>query len=236
MKYLFFDTETTGLPMDYKAPATDSENWPRMIQFGYVVNDENARELDRGSFIVKPEGFAVSEKAARLNGITTERALAEGIPYDEAMKRISKLLEDTDVLVGHNVGFDINIVDAEFWRYNRTLPMENMDSVCTMKASTNFCNLPNNKWPKLIELHQILFGKGFKGAHDALADISATRDCFWKLRELGVIGGKPEATADSTNRSEARTDFKAGNTGCMAALALITSGMGTLAFLLALIL
>ena len=27
--YLFFDTETTGLPKRWNAPVTDLENWPR---------------------------------------------------------------------------------------------------------------------------------------------------------------------------------------------------------------
>jgi len=29
--YLFFDTETTGLPRNWKAPVTDLDNWPRMV-------------------------------------------------------------------------------------------------------------------------------------------------------------------------------------------------------------
>ncbi len=30
--YLFFDTETTGLPRNWHAPASDLANWPRLIQ------------------------------------------------------------------------------------------------------------------------------------------------------------------------------------------------------------
>ena len=30
--YLFFDTETTGLPRNYKAPSSDTRNWPRLVQ------------------------------------------------------------------------------------------------------------------------------------------------------------------------------------------------------------
>ena len=32
--YLFFDTETTGLPKNYNAPITDTDNWPRLVQLG----------------------------------------------------------------------------------------------------------------------------------------------------------------------------------------------------------
>ncbi|RLD79235.1 MAG: 3'-5' exonuclease, partial [Bacteroidetes bacterium] len=42
-------------------------------------------------------------------------------------------------------------------------------------------------WPNLMELHKKLFGHGFEEAHNAAADIGATANCFWKLKELGVI-------------------------------------------------
>jgi len=34
--YLFFDTETTGLPKNWKAPVTDLNNWPRLVQLAYL--------------------------------------------------------------------------------------------------------------------------------------------------------------------------------------------------------
>jgi hypothetical protein len=48
--------------------------------------------------------------------------------------------------------------------------------LCTKQLSTEYCNLPGKyagkpKWPTLQELHTHLFGKGFDGAHDALADV-----------------------------------------------------------------
>ena len=59
------------------------------------------------------------------------------------------------------------------------------------KNVVKFCGLKNKvgraKWPKLIELHEILFGKGFDGAHDAFADITATKDCFFELIKREII-------------------------------------------------
>ena len=39
MRYLFFDTETTGVPQDYKAPSSDTDNWPRMVQLANMTRD-----------------------------------------------------------------------------------------------------------------------------------------------------------------------------------------------------
>ena len=43
-KYLFFDTETTGIPNDYKAPCTNTDNWPRLIQLGWLLTDAEGVE------------------------------------------------------------------------------------------------------------------------------------------------------------------------------------------------
>jgi hypothetical protein len=59
-----------------------------------------------------------------------------------------------------------------------------------MLKSIKYCNLPGKrgpKWPKLEELYIKLFDQPFIGAHDAMGDVQATRACFYKLVELGVI-------------------------------------------------
>ncbi len=40
--YLFFDTETTGIPKNRKAPISDSTNWPRLVQLAWLITDEKA--------------------------------------------------------------------------------------------------------------------------------------------------------------------------------------------------
>ena len=44
--YLFFDTETTGLPRSWKAPITDSNNWPRLVQIAWLVFDLDKNWVD----------------------------------------------------------------------------------------------------------------------------------------------------------------------------------------------
>jgi len=42
--YLFFDTETTGLPKNWKAPIEDLNNWPRLVQLAWLEWKPNLRQ------------------------------------------------------------------------------------------------------------------------------------------------------------------------------------------------
>ena len=37
--FLIFDTETTGLPKDFSAPISDTQNWPRCIQLAWQLHN-----------------------------------------------------------------------------------------------------------------------------------------------------------------------------------------------------
>jgi len=50
--YLIFDTETTGLPKNWKAPISDTENWPRCVQLAWQVHDELGNLIENKSYIV----------------------------------------------------------------------------------------------------------------------------------------------------------------------------------------
>ena len=49
-----------------------------------------------------------------------------------------------------------------------------------MKAATDYCKIPGGlygyKWPKLIELHQKLFGCDFENVYDAMVVIIAIKN------------------------------------------------------------
>ncbi len=189
-KYLLFDTETTGLPKNWKAPVTDVNNWPRMVQIAWLMFNENGEEIDQQDYIIKPEGYTIPDEAAKVHGITTEKALFEGIELTEVLQKFAGAIAQTDFIVAHNISFDEKIVGAEFVRKKFRTQWFSKKQICTMKASTKYCGIPGNygyKWPNLTELHTKLFGHGFEEAHNAAADISATAKCFWELKRLGVI-------------------------------------------------
>lgn len=193
MRYIFFDTETTGKPKNYNAPVSDVENWPRLVQLGYIVFDENGNKKMELEFIIKPNGFVISEEVSKIHGITQEIAEKDGFHIQTVLDLFFEDISDNDKFVGHNVSFDLSVVGAEYYRIYGRDPFAGRESICTMKSSTSYCKLPGGyggkyKWPKLSELYQTLFHEDMGAAHTALQDIQNTAKCYFELERLGVVG------------------------------------------------
>lgn len=104
--YLFFDTETTGLPRNWKAPVTDLNNWPRMIQVAWILCDKSGYQIESNDFIIKPENFKIPQDASRLHGISTEKAIYEGEKLVVVLNKFNEAVKRSDFIVAHNIKFD----------------------------------------------------------------------------------------------------------------------------------
>ena len=190
--FLIYDTETTGLPKNYKAPLTDFDNWPRVVQLAWQVHDEIGKLIDVKNFIIKPDGYVIPRGAEKIHGISTERASKEGQSLSFVLNEFNKALNKAEVVAGHNLEFDNNMIGAEFLRLDIETPLFEKKMVDTIPVSTDFCQLPGGrggayKWPTLEELHEKLFDEKFQAAHNASADVQATARCFLELIRRGLI-------------------------------------------------
>lgn len=188
--FLFFDTETTGTPLNYKAPSSDTRNWPRLVQLGWILMTKNGKKVSEKSYIVKPKDFTIPADATKIHKITTKMALEQGRELSFVIDEFLKDFNKAKYIVGHNIDFDKKIVGAELIRLSRPDVMDSKKAFCTMKSSIDFCKIPGYygyKYPKLQELYHKLFGRDFEEAHNAASDIEATQQCFWELRKRGLI-------------------------------------------------
>jgi DNA polymerase-3 subunit alpha len=188
--YLIFDTETTGLPKRWDAPASNTDNWPRCVQIAWQLHDASGRLLEQFDALVQPAGFNIPYDAEQIHGISTALAQKEGKPLAEILQAFKAALGRTKFLVGQNVGFDVNVMGAEFYRQGEANPLETFPvlDTCTEETAER-CQLPGGrggkfKLPTLTELHQHLFGEPFEEAHNASADVEATTRCFLELLRL----------------------------------------------------
>jgi len=209
MRILVFDTETTGLPKS-KIMNPDTLNlWPYTVQFSYVIYDTNLNDIVVSSDkIVKlKDGITMPEDSIKIHGITTEISQKNGINIETIINEFFSHLRDVDLLVGHNVSFDINMIKVELLRliyeakfisenevkeckYNLHFLTNYKNICCTLQESIDLCNIKAidkfgkeyTKFPKLLELHQKLFESVPNNLHNSFNDILVTLRCFMKLK------------------------------------------------------
>src|SRR5690606_37145129 len=139
--YLIFDTETTGLPKNFNAPLSDSDNWPRMVQIAWQIHDDDGNLIENQDYIIKPEGYDIPFNATRIKMITNKSDNEEGIDLQEVLEEICRVLEYIRIVYGHNVEFNYNIVGAEFFRKNIKDTLQEKPKADTMIIGTDFCQL-----------------------------------------------------------------------------------------------
>lgn len=189
--YIFFDTETNGVPKNYDASPKEVDNWPRIIQLGFQVYDENQNLVSEYCNLIKPDGWVVPDSDFhKKHGYSTEKCEQGGVPIAEALGEFVKELQNCRYLIAHNIKFDKNVVGAEMIRAN--IKSENRpQKICTMMETVNFCQIKKNwggyKWPQLMELYVKLFNEEFDGAHDALDDVKACAKSFFELKKRGIV-------------------------------------------------
>ncbi|MDR2867458.1 MAG: PolC-type DNA polymerase III [Acholeplasmatales bacterium] len=98
--YVFFDTETTGLSIHYDS----------IIEIGAIKLYPNGHK-ETFSKLINP-GRPIPALSTKINNITDEM-VKDKLTIDQELPNFLKFIEDADILVGHNVNFDINMVKEE---------------------------------------------------------------------------------------------------------------------------
>jgi len=199
-EYLFFDTETSGFP---KKLAADHREQSWCCQLGAMLTNEKGETIEELDMLIKANGRKLSSFITGLTGITVKMTMEDGVEEVEVLENFAKLLVNNPKKVCHNYAFDSQFLEHLFVRnmeklsdFARPKYFLEYESFCTMKDKriVTFCGLKNKggypKWPKLEELYRKLFEKDFENAHNAMADVRATKDCFFELIKRGVILGE----------------------------------------------
>lgn len=209
---IFIDTESNSLPRNYKAAYTDVDNWPRITQLAISVRHDNGQIFYEDSWLVKPNGWTIptvieltlaGNKDPNFfvdHNMSTERCQEHGVEIYEVLNRFLFSAQECHTIVAHNLDFDLPVLQAELLRAG--LPhLITLEQACTMKMSTDICQIPGPygfKWPKLEELVAWLGGK-IEGAHDAMNDVSACADSYFLLKERGLLPHKPNGIITYSN-------------------------------------
>ena len=174
MKVFFFDTETTWT----------NNKVDKIIQFWGIFWEFNEDsydfvEIDRINQFINVD-VEIPEWATAIHWIRNED-LVNYWYIDEYINSFLSYIEKADFVVGHNVEFDRWMLEWEAKRLWINFNFNNVVWVDTMKPSSELVNWIWWRWPKLQKLHEFLFWYAFDNAHDAMADIEATKNCFIEL-------------------------------------------------------
>lgn len=169
---IYFDTETTGLKPG------------RIVQLSYIIEDQ-------GEITAKNFFFAVDyvpPEVVAIHGFSAERlkVLSNGLTFFDHIDEIYEDFCAADVVISHNVGFDLKFIASEFRNCGKSFPeVKTFDS---MQYYKYVCQIQSGKYglkfPKLTEVQSFLhitdrmvdnnikkwFGINNINAHDARFD------------------------------------------------------------------
>ena len=201
---LFFDSETTGLPL-FKEPSEHPDQ-PHIVQLAAMLVDlDTRRRLSSFEVIVRPEGWTIPDEVAAIHGITTEKALEIGVNESMALGMLLELWNEDQprMRIAHNRSFDDRIVRIALMRYEDVPLADKWKAApgqCTATMATPIMQLPPTekmkragfnkfKTPNLGEAYRHFTGRELQGAHSAMADTRACAEVFF------AIQGSPQPVA-----------------------------------------
>ena len=198
MKILVFDTETTGLA-ERNVSVYECNKWPYIIQLSYIFYDiSNNITVIKDNYINIRNDIEITSGSFEKHGITRELLDSQGINIRQALQDFNRLLNSSDIVIGHNISFDKRMILVECLRnkqdYGFTVFNGNnkiqKPEYCTMKNTVDFCDLYyiNNrgikvkKNPRLSELYNKLFPDDIlpDNLHNSIIDVAVTIRCYMK--------------------------------------------------------
>lgn len=171
-RIIVLDTETTG-----KDVAKD-QIVEICVQFGLEANAETLTTRIKPSVPIHPE-------AEKVHGITAA-AVETCLPFSQAAPLFLPSLRSADVLVGFNIAFDLDILQAELERAG--LPRLDL----TGKHVVDALRLWHTVEPRtLVAAHEKFCGAQLADAHAASADVAATGRVLAAMLDRFGLAGKP---------------------------------------------
>ena len=122
-------------------------NSKEIIQLSYNVYDTDFK-------LIKSVSHFINENTGKVdydNYFTLEQITAGGISAKKAFSELSSHLKVVDHLIIHNVDWHVDVILRYFSKLN--IKCKIPITLCTMQTTTRYCQLPNNKYPKLDELY-----------------------------------------------------------------------------------
>ena len=171
VRILCFDSETSELLSD------KTKDTCKIVQLSWITYDTTTHEQIENDFILNIHQDVTNSHIHRISTEMSEK----GYDFSDIYRIFMDDLRECDFLLGHNLKYDINMLEVELFR------LEEDDLIDELYAKrykdTMLMGSKNNKgkWPTLIGLHEKLFIQPFDNAHNSLEDVRATLACYLEM-------------------------------------------------------
>jgi DNA polymerase-3 subunit epsilon len=185
-RWMFIDTETTGLPPDKRNP---NRKDPRAVQVGYAIVD-NMKVVEVFNSLVDPgEDVEIDPTAAAVTGIDREKLKASNAQgFSSIMEKIKKDIESCDIIMSYNIRFDKPVMEREFKLAGIEIPKKHwLDPMIWLMKNLP---LPNHKLSTVTNHYKV----SLEHAHDAGADAEAAAKVTMAF--VQTFDGLPDSPAD----------------------------------------
>lgn len=177
MRALLFDTESTDLIKNTSIPL---DRQPRVFEFFGLVVDGAGQVIEEFEFLCNP-GISLPDIVTKITGVK-DADLADLPRIRQWWPQLRDLVASCDRMVGHNLAYDMQVMDFEAQRMSEPLQWP-IDLVCTVEATHHYKGYRLS----LSNLHLHLFNEGFPDAHRARNDVMAMHRCYVELLNRGDV-------------------------------------------------
>lgn len=181
-RILVFDTETTGV---------DARN-DYILSLSWQVLDNKLQKIsEQTRYFKNPLPESSVRGALKVNGLTNKVLEKLGTTDKrQSLEKFVSVAKSCDLLVGHNIMFDITIAESECERENLEFA-DDFISFDTMKDMRTYClyyHKPRmRKWLKLKELTKMLdIDTTDINWHKSSSDVEATVRCLRDIIARGL--------------------------------------------------
>lgn len=194
---MFFDTETTGLPL-WGEPSSDPRQ-PHIVQICACLCEDNGLEHVSFNLVQKPANWTIPAEVVKIHGITTEIATRVGVPGISILRLWEHYAAMAQIWVAHNASFDIRMMRIMAKKLGRPDLKESLAAqgraptiFCTQREAKDIVQMPPTnrmmaagrktwKGPKLEEAVKHFFGRDFQ-AHRADSDMRACKAVYYAIK------------------------------------------------------
>jgi len=165
---IVLDTETSSFYND-------------ILQIAYVICDKNGNIIKEVNNYVKNR--LPSIESMKVHGITIDKIKKDGKDFYLIIEELMKDIGMCESIIGHNIQYDLSTIQNDIRNYGINIIKEDNSPMLNIFEYIKIIDTISlyGKKIKLEELYYHLFKKNIINAHNALVDVIATKECYFKL-------------------------------------------------------